>query len=359
MFTTPVLQQIKPFDATKDYTFTFTVQSGPQVQFNRLIITNNATNTVVYDVTQQSLVLKHLVPANTLVNGNEYRVKVAVGDGQGNWSNFSEEPIFYTLSPPVITFTNIDELNRVYNQTETFVATYYQAEGEILQSYRFILYNQNKALLTSFPEQFGTGAQPLQQEIAGLINGETYFIEVRTLSQKRQESSSGLVMFIPFYVAPRLLTTLVAEPVSKQGAIKISANILQIIMKLYDPQNNEIPFDIVQYVNNEKLDMNRSDYYKLVAAQGFEIMQPDFVLQIWGENFVKNQPILTLFSDYGELQLTMLEDRLQVRKILYNTDIQSLFVSKPFSPAYSNQPIIINLRSRYNLIDIEYHYQPS
>ena len=356
MFTTPVLQAVKPFNATQDYTFVFSVQSGPQVQANELVIVDNITSAVIYQVTQVSLVLRHLVPGNTLTNGGEYRVRVRVRDAQNNWSAYSDQLIFYALSPPVITFTNIDGLNRVYNQTETFTATYSQAEGELLQSYRFILYNQNQALLTSFSEQFGTGANTLEQEVAGLINSNSYFIEIRTLSQKGQEGSSGLILFIPFYVAPRLFTTLTTEPDLERGAIKISANILQIIMKVYDPLDVEIPPETIQYVNGDQLDMNEPNYAKLVAAEGFGINQPDFVLQIWGENFSKNEPILTLFSDFGELTITILDDCIQVRKMLYGTDIQAVFISQPFLSGYNGEKILINLRSQYSLADVEYEF---
>lgn len=354
MFTRPVLQPVKPFDATKDFTFTFSVQSGPQVQAHEFIVINNANNAIVYQSTQNSLVLRHLLPSNTLINGGEYRARVRVRDLQNNWSSYSEDIIFYTLAPPIITFTNIDSLDRVYNQTEIFRATYYHPQNEPLQSYRFILYNQNKSLLHSFPEQFGTGMQPLVQEVAGLINGNTYYIEIRTLSQKGQEGSSGLVMFVPFYITPRLFTTLTAEPDFKQGAIKLSANILQIIMKLYDPQNVEIPAETIVYTDDEKLDMNRPNYAKLVAAEGFNINQPDFVLQIWGSDFIIDEPLLILFSDFGQLIVTIKEEYVQVEKILYNSDIKAIFISEQFPMSYDGRELIINIRSKYNLIDVAF-----
>jgi len=354
MLTTPILNDIKTFNATKDYTFTFNVIGGNQVVGNNLVIERISDNAVVYNQSQETFNFKHTLPAYTLTNGLNYRAKIRTKDINNNWSSFSTTLLFWCYSKPELHITTIDyeNQNRVYNQTVLFEATYTQAENEIMQSYRYLLYNENKDLLKTFPEQFADGIQPLMQEITGLENGKLYYLEVVTLSPVGNTGSSGLVNFKPFYIAPKLTIAVTPENLPEQGAIKVSANIVQIILKLYDSHSNQInPMD-VEYIDDEWIDMNRSDYLKLVADEGFNVFNDNFIMQLWCKDLPENKTFLTLYAPQGRLEVFKLKNRIRVYKYINDLNNPRYFVSNKYTLS-SKQEKMVCLKQDNHLIDVQ------
>lgn len=354
MLTTPILNEIKTFSAIESYEFTFNVIGGSQVVANNLVIEKIDNNIEVYNQTKEAFNFRHELPANTLTNGVNYRAKIRTKDISGNFSNFSVSLLFWCYSKPslYITTINYDDQNRVYNQTVIFETIYSQSENELLQSYRYLLYDENKNLLSSFPEHYSDGNDMLTQEIAGLENGRLYYIEVITLSPNGNAGTTGLVHFRPFYIAPKLTVTVTPENLPEQGAIKISANIIQIILKLYDNNGNQInPMD-VEYVSDDYIDMNRIDYAKLVADEGFNILQNNFLLQLWCKDLPENKVFLTLYSPQGKLEMFKLNNRIRVYKYIDRLDFQGYFVSNEFE-IVDGQELMVYMKQDNHLIDLQ------
>ena len=359
MFTKPTIREIKPFNALIGNTIFFDVQSGPQVVRNKAVIKDALTNDIIYEVTQETFLLQHIIPPsetlpleNKLINGNSYIITIQVGDINNNWSIESDIEIFWVFSNPSILFTNIDEYHKIYNQTETFSATYTHPENEELQYFKYYLYDSNQDLISSFDIQFADGSVPLTQEITGFINSLTYYVEIKTLSQNGQEATTGLVEFSVQYLAPRLLTTLEVENYPSLGAIKFSANILQIILHLVDNLGNEISLENVEYVDSSWIDMNRADYAKLIGSEGFSILQNNFILQMWLKNLVENENILQLYGSPGNLIIQYHGNRLHAFKTQNGADLRAHFVSEEFF-ATENDIVIFRLSHIDNLINLE------
>lgn len=355
MLTTPMLNDIKTFNSNKDNIITFNVVGGNQVIANNLMIERVSDNVVVYNQTQETFNLRHTLPGSVLVNGVNYRAKVRTRDINNNWSEFSATLIFWCYSEPLLNITNIDydNQNRVYNQTVLFNTTYTQSEGEILQSYRYLLYNENRDLLKSFPEQYADGVQSLTQEIAGLENGLLYHIEVKTLSPDGNSGTTGLIHFKPFYIAPKLTVTVTPENLSEQGAIKVSANVIQIILKLYDNNGNQINPMNIEYVDDDWIDMNRLDYDKLIADEGFNILQSNFLLQLWCKDLPEDKVFLTLFAPQGRLEMFKFKNRIRVYKYIDKLDFQEYFVSNEFEEVVDGQELMIYMKQDNHLMDLQ------
>ena len=66
--TKPILNNVAAFDASNSQAFTFNVVGGSQVVGNTLTIKDNTTLNTVYNNTQTSFKLQHIVPAGTLSN---------------------------------------------------------------------------------------------------------------------------------------------------------------------------------------------------------------------------------------------------------------------------------------------------
>ena len=134
--TTPILYSQVAFDATNSQTFNFGVIGGDQVAQNKLTITNQATNEVIYDQAQTSYSFVHTVPANTLTDGVDYSAYLITYDANGNASPQSNSIQFFCYSTPSFQFTNLPIGNIITNSSFAFEVTYNQAQGELLNTCR-------------------------------------------------------------------------------------------------------------------------------------------------------------------------------------------------------------------------------
>ena len=354
MLTTPILNDIKTFDANNENIFIFNTIGGNQVVGNNLVIERVNDNVVVYNNIQETFNFRHTLPSLILTNGINYRARIRTKDINNNWSAFSNSLLFWCYSKPNLYIINIDyeNQNRVNNQTVIFQTTYSQDESEILQSYRYLLYNSNQELLKSFSEIYANGTLPLTQEITGLENGVLYYLEVKTLSPNGNSGTTGLINFKPFYIAPKLIVTVEPKNLSSQGAIQIDANIVQIILELYDNNGNQINPLNVEYIDNEWIDMTRIDYGRLVADGGFSILQSNFMLQMWCKDLPEDKVFLTLFSPDGKIEMFKSNNRIRVYKSINNLDFKNYYVSDEFVLT-EGQELTIYMKQDNNLIDLK------
>ena len=107
--TKPILNNVAAFDASNSQAFTFNVVGGSQVVGNTLTIKDNTTLSIVYNNTQTSFKLQHIVPAGTLSNGKYYQAYVTTVDAQGNVSVQSNTIQFNCYTQPTFQFTNVSE----------------------------------------------------------------------------------------------------------------------------------------------------------------------------------------------------------------------------------------------------------
>lgn len=145
---TPVIAKILPFDPTNDYILKFTY-SGNQIYKNRVVIKEYDTNKSIYDLTLSTMKLEHLINANTLVAGNQYIVQIQVFDIDNNSSQLSSPVLFYCLTTPQFSFSNLTNGEVYRNASKELKITYSQLEGENLRSYQYMQYSIDKTLIKS------------------------------------------------------------------------------------------------------------------------------------------------------------------------------------------------------------------
>ena len=159
--TTPVLNPVAAFDATRPMTFTFSSVGGNQVVANKLTIKNATTLEVLYENTVQSFSLDHVLPENTLLNGLYYQAAVVVYDASGAASASSLPIQFYCFSEPTFTLANLTDGDNITTSTYSFVAQYEQIENELLNQYSFVLYDsEDQQLATSGVQYVGSTSLP-------------------------------------------------------------------------------------------------------------------------------------------------------------------------------------------------------
>ena len=340
--TTPSLSTILPFSSTQSQILTFLVLSGDQVVRNNLVIENNSTNVEVYNQSVESFQLQHILPVNTLTNGIEYRAKIRTGNLANEWSlNFSEWIYFYVLSSPTILIPTIDENHKVYNSTINFTATYTQSESELMSSYKFLIYDTNQNLLKTYSEQFSDGTTPpITQEITGLENEELYYLEVKGISIHSQLSTSGLIAFTPFFITPRLITTLNVENLPSQGAVKLSVQLIQEI--------GQIDSGTVTFIDNNWVNLTNG---QISFQDGFQLGS-DFILKLWCKNIPDNVVFLKLISEYGKIEFIRVENKIHTFKYLNGlTTIVPHFISNSLIVGVDVE-FMIYLQSLNNALEI-------
>jgi hypothetical protein len=322
-----------PFDANGNYMIYF-ASSGDQVFGNNLLIMDNETNQVVYDTKLLSFQLQHIVPANTLANGKEYKFKVRTFNiniasdfsnmDSTNTSDWSDAFIVKTFTTPEVDIINIPD-GKVLNQTFIFRGEYSQLEGELLQSYKFLLHDNYGSLLASSPELFNTA--DITYEYTGLENDEDYKIELIILTQNGVQATSGKISFHCEYIQPKLSTVLNLTNDKDKASIKVQAQIIQII--------GEIGNGEIAYESNDWLDVkNGMVYFK----DGYTI-EDNFTFNIWIKDITPEATFLKLISSKGTIELKFYGMKVHafknMRDITYHT-----YSNESITPSETNTVFI-------------------
>jgi hypothetical protein len=339
--TTPIVQSILPFPANEAKTIIFSATGGNQIVANIINIYDNSDNSLVFTNEIQSFLLQNTIPANTLLNGSVYKAEIITKDISDNLSTESDAVVFYVLSDPIFTITNIDAENKVYSQNVTFSCTYSQAESEILESYVYNLYDSNQALIQSYPNTFSS-TSPLTQLVQNLENNVLYYIECTTVSVNGQLGTSGLIQFTAIFVAPALYSTLTTTNVPSTGSVEISAIVLQLI--------GEMDTGTAIYQNSTWIDLTQGG--QVSFQDGFEIDSSDFILKLWAKNIPDDTVFLKLYTSTGRIELHMADNCCHAYVYLTGlTTITPHYISNAVTIS-SGDAFMIHLKSQYNLLDL-------
>lgn len=285
---TPSITSIQAFDPLFEKKIEFIYTDNQSVR-NRAVITDNMTNQIVYDVTQDNMRLYHVIPAGSLRAGTQYLIQIQVFDADGNASNLSDSVLVYCFSTPVFTFSNITDGQEYKNASISLNLKYEQSEGEALKNFQFLQYSYDKTLLSSSGVYYSSAAQNFT--FYGLENNTTYYF--RAIG----ETNHGMVLDTDY----------------------ISVNVSYQV----------IPANVICYLQNDK----RSGYI------GIRMNIIDVGYQLENDNYLLQDGMLTLFDNSltynsgfeadGDFILFVEAKHLPLKKFLtVNDDIFSLGITK-------------------------------
>ena len=220
------IYNIAPFDATKDYEVGFVYTDGNQVYYNDIKITDSETSATVYTHREQTLQHKHMIPANTLQNGKEYIAVITIYDVGNDVCSISQPSFFICLSNPTFKFLNISENQTIKSPSFTAKLSYYQPEGEDLQSYSFLLYEENKNLLSTSSLMFDT--DNMVYTFDGLNDDTQYYIKGTGKTINGITVETDYVLFNVDYVAPTNWGVISLTNIPEKGTIQIKSNIITV-----------------------------------------------------------------------------------------------------------------------------------
>lgn len=292
---TPQLLSTAAFDATEPHTFRFVVTGGDQVVANRLIIKNNETSEEIYNQQVASFNFEHVLPANTLTNGVYYQATITTYNAAGDASSPSTAIQFYCYSSPTLMFTNMPSGNIVGNSSFAFEATYTQAQGELLNSYTYTLYDaQNVVLATSGVKYVGSTTPPptvLSYTFTGLSDDASYYIQVSGQTVGGTEVSTERILFSVKYVKPDVSVLINLVDNCQEGYISIQSNFVDI-------EGKGQP-DPPKYVKDNTAVDVRGDGEYVTFDEGYTLTG-DFTASLWGDDFNENTEIFQFSNTDGD-----------------------------------------------------------
>lgn len=301
--TKPILYFISAFDATNEKTFNFNVVGGDQVVKNQLTIIKQSDNTVVYQQTQTTFSFRHVLPANSLVNGEYYSAYIITYNSNNDASTPSSGIQFYCFSTPSFAFSNLPVNRIINNSSYSFDVTYNQTENEMLNNYVFNLYDVQRNLLVTSGELNVGGSSILPLTVSHLFSGMdedgSYFIQATGQTIHGMQVDTGLIFFNVKYLTPNVFSIIELTNNCEGGYISVQSNLISI-----EGESNPSPPNYVD--NNTAVDITGSGEY-ILWKSGYSI-DGDFTASLWGRDFNDNSTIITMSDGLQTLMVRYWKD---------------------------------------------------
>ena len=275
----PIINKITSVDALQDYVVTMTY-NGNQPYSNRLIVYDGNTMGVLYDETIESFLLKHTIPANTLINGRKYAVQVQFFDIDGIASALSDKYYFWTLETPLFYFDGINNEDVIKSASLEVNVHYSQSNWEDVKSYKFSLYDATKNLLLESDTMYFAGT--LSYVYRGLSNDTNYYIRCTGITERGIELDTGYVKIFAKYENSSLYSRIYAECDEYNGMVKYYTNLI-----LIEPEEDNYEYDN-GYINLIDKTLTYKDNF---------LVSGDFTMSIKLKNAYREDTLLKCSND--------------------------------------------------------------
>ena len=335
------------FDATYEREFKYLWASGNnQSVANTLIIRDNETNTIVYNTKQETLLLKHVLPANTLQNGKTYNVCIQVFDRDNNASELSDTLIFKCYTTPTISLNILNE-QVIRSSSYLFTVSYNQLEDEELQYYSLELYDGNKQVL------YNTGAKyniEAGVTLTDFIDNASYYIKAYGQTINHMEIETDLILFHVEYIKPESYSYMTVENRDLYGDIQFTSFLVSI-------EGSGINGDPI---------FRDDGYVDTVSGTGIKFDNnfsiTNGIISLVGKGFSVNQPFLIMRNDnyhtmtfswkYGTYEQENDIEKWYVELKCEDNKVITYHISNFIDPLNSEQILDIQIKIVNNYIDI-------
>lgn len=284
----PYINFIDNFEAEQNYTVDYTYLGSERILTNEVSIKENKTSgKTVYTRQSTKFDKNHVIPANSLKNGESYLIKLRVKINDSDWSDWSPEIPFVCLSTPTLDFTTLDDKNYIYNNDVMMNVLYRQKQGEKIETFQFSLLDENKVPIYTYPVRFPDPSTPnsIGERMSDLIKGKLYYVGCRIITK------NGIVFFdshefIPHYVAPSMAGIVDVQNNSEDGQVLVQTFLRQMLGTQTKPfipgKNGDVVETSYVYLNNEWIVIPETQplmYKRLGMAKA-----SDWMAKIWCKN---------------------------------------------------------------------------
>ena len=335
------------FDTRYEREFKYLWPSGNnQSVANTLIIRDNETNTIVYNTKQETLLLKHVLPANTLQNGKIYNVCIQVFDRDNNASEFSDTLIFKCYTTPTLSLNIVNE-QVIRSSSYLFIVSYNQIEGEELQYYSLELYDGNKQRL------YNTGAKYNIEAgitLSDFTDNTSYYIKAYGQTINHMEIETDFILFHVEYIKPELYSYMTVENRELYGDIQFTSFLVSIEGKGVNGEPTYIDGDYVDTVNGT--DIRFDDNFSINNG----------LISLVGRNFKINESFLIMNNNtyhtmtftwkYGTYEKENDVEKWYVELKCVDNRVVTYHMSNLILPPDINKLLDIQIKIVNNYIDI-------
>ena len=335
------------FDTRYEREFKYLWPSGNnQSVANTLIIRDNETNTIVYNTKQETLLLKHVLPANTLQNGKTYNVCIQVFDRDNNASELSDTLIFKCYTTPTLSLNIVNE-QVIRSSSYLFIVSYNQIEGEELQYYSLELYDGNKQRL------YNTGAKYNIESgitLSDFTDNTSYYIKAYGQTINHMEIETDFILFHVEYIKPELYSYMTVENRELYGDIQFTSFLVSIEGKGVNGEPTYIDGDYVDTVNGT--DIRFDDNFSINNG----------LISLVGRNFKINESFLIMNNNtyhtmtftwkYGTYEKENDVEKWYVELKCVDNRVVTYHMSNLILPPDINKLLDIQIKIVNNYIDI-------
>lgn len=252
----PTLLDVKVFDATEDYAFSY-VWSGPQAMGSKLTVRNNETDEVVYTGTYMAMSLRYVLPGGSLTNGVEYNCTLEVLDAGGEViSDPSNSEAFWCYSTPTFRFSNIAEFGVIENSNFEAQLEYLQDEGDLLYQYQIMLCDLEYNVLQK--SGIKSGEEHPAYTLNALENDTNYILRATGKTKAGFILDTGYIRVYVHYIQPSLFAGVELHNNRDSGTITFVSNMIAI--------DGVADHEPVIYIDGEKADLRDN---KVSFPEGF------------------------------------------------------------------------------------------
>lgn len=283
--TKPSITQIAAFDASDEHVFVFSY-AGDQFEKSKAVIKDNNTDEVVFEGVTTSWQARFVLPAGTLSNSaSPYSIAVCVIDKAGAEGPYSDPLLFFCRSAPQFSFLNLADGQTIGASSYVAELNYAQNEGELLDSFQFVLYSANKARIKESGPLYDTAS--MQYTLLNLQDRETYYVEAVGETVNHMQLSTGLVRIVVSYIMPAAFSSVVPTNRKQNGDVLVSSNVISI-----DGRPTPAP---PVYLDNKRIDLSAPGA-KVDFSAGFSINE-DFLLSLIVAGPVPYETLLSLSGE--------------------------------------------------------------
>ena len=334
----PVINSIKPFDATKASKVSMTY-IGNLPYSNRIVLYDANTLSVVFDDTQSGFTLEHTIPANTLTNGKKYAIQGQVFDSVGNASVLSDKAYFWCFATPSFFFSNVNNDDTI--TTASFYANlvYDQPDWEDIAEYRFYLYDEVKNLLAESEAYYTT--DNMNYPYRGLEDDKFYYIRAIGATQNGIQMDTGYIKVFVNYENPEDYKLIYAECNEQNSVVTYQTNFVVI-----NPSDTTTEYE---YENGWINLLDKT----LVYDQDF-IVDGDFTMSIRGKDLYRNATILKCSNDKMGFTLSSYiydDENMRYKLTVPNGICNYVLYSEPIMPEMWDI-VIIHIRRINNVYQL-------
>ena len=274
-------------NTNKNYTFNGTI-----------FVETSATEIVIYQDTVTSYAFSHNIPANTLINGQYYKVAIQTKDVLNNTSPWSNYQPFYCYQTPTLTL-NILSGEIIRTSTCHIEMTYNQEQNEKIDYGIIDVYNANDILIGSSGNIYDSNYPPIKFsfDMLGLENHSQYYVQGTVVTINGTVVQTAKTKFYTDFDTIVDHTTLTATLDSCNGYVNLHSSKIGKINGITSKEG-------IPYIGNKEIDLRNAvaDFdlpYSWWVKWGGNLLEvpTDFLMRLWF--YPARQPfkVIKLYND--------------------------------------------------------------